>query len=82
MGERSAAGLKDDKGVLIKILTKGSVAEKGGLEEGDVIIFCEDNDIVNTSDLMNCFQGNNWKGVLNLKVVRNQKEVSVMLRTK
>jgi hypothetical protein len=82
MGERSAAGLKDDNGVLIKTLPNGSIAARGGLEEGDVIIFCEENDIANTSDLMSCFQGNNWKGVLNLTVIRNQKEIKVYLKTK
>jgi hypothetical protein len=82
MGERSAAGLKDEKGVLLKTLPKESIAAKGGLEEGDVIVFCEDNDIANTSDLMSCFQGNNWKDSLNLKVIRNQEEVKVLLKTK
>ncbi|MGD9329155.1 MAG: PDZ domain-containing protein [Cyclobacteriaceae bacterium] len=82
MGERSAAGLKDDNGVLIKALPAGCIAEKGGLEEGDVIVSCEDNIIANTSDLISCFQGNNWKGILNLKVIRNQKEVMVLLKTK
>jgi len=82
MGERSTAGLKDATGVLIKILPPESTAARGGLMEGDVIIHCEDNEIVNIGDLMSCYQGNNWKGVLNIKVVRNQKEIQVLLKTK
>ena len=82
MGERSATGLKDDKGVLIKILPAGCIAARGGLEEGDVIVFCEDKDIENVSELMRCYQGNNWKGVLNITVIRNQKEFKLLLKTK
>jgi hypothetical protein len=82
LGERSAAGLNDNNGVLIKSLPKECIAAKGGLEEGDVIVFCEDKDVKNTAVLMGCFQGNNWKGVLNLKVIRNQKEISVLLKTR
>ena len=82
MGERSAAGLKDASGVLIKSLPPGATAAKGGLMEGDVIIHCEDKNIINISDLLSCYQGNNWKGVLDLKIVRNQKEIQILLKTK
>ena len=82
MGERSAAGLKDDTGVLIKSVFPGSAAAKGGLMEGDVIIHCEDNSIINISDLMSCYQGNNWKGALNIRIMRNQKEMQFSLKTK
>ena len=82
MGERSAAGLKDVTGVLIKSVSPGSVAAKGGLKEGDVIIHCEDNSIINISDLMRCYQGNNWKGALNIRIMRNQKEMQFSLKTK
>ena len=82
LGERSAAGLQDNNGVLITNLPAGCIAAKGGLELGDVIVFCEDNRISNISDLLSCFQGNNWKGVLNLNVIRNQKEVRILLETR
>ena len=82
MGERSAAGLQDDNGVIIKTLPKECIAARGGLEEGDVIVFCEDRGITNISDLIRCYQGNNWKGILNLTVIRNQKEHKVLLKTR
>jgi hypothetical protein len=82
MGERSAAGLKDIGGVLIKLTPENSIAAMGGLKEGDVIIQCEGNAVRNMQDLMNCHQGNNWKGVLKLQIVRNQQEKEILLETK
>ena len=82
MGERSAAGLKDISGVLIILLPENCIAAKGGLQERDVIIQCEGNTINTIQKLMNCYQGNNWKGVLKLQIVRNQQEKEILLETK
>ena len=82
MGERSAAGLKEDHGVIIIALGQESIAVKSGLMVEDVIIQCEDKEILNISDLLRTYQGNNWKGVLDLKIVRNQEEIQILLKTK
>ncbi len=82
MGERSAAGLKEISGVLILHIEEGGLAAKGGLQEGDVIIHCEKEKVKNTTDLMSAYQGNSWKGRLNIRIVRDQKEADILLKTK
>ncbi len=79
MGERSAAGLSDVSGVLVLKVSDGSLAKKGGLQAGDVIIQSAGSVVKNVADLMIAYQGNNWKGKLNIRVVRNQKEEDIIL---
>ena len=82
MGERSAAGLNETSGVLITSINKNGLASRSGLQEGDVITNCEENKINNITDLLSTVQGNNWKGVLNIRVIRNQVEEKISLKTK
>lgn len=82
MAERSASGLKETSGVLVTEIEGKSLAEIGGLQKGDVIVQCEENKIRNITDLLNSVQGNNWKGVLSIGIVRNQKEREISLNTK
>jgi hypothetical protein len=80
--ERSASGLRKTAGVLIVNIDKNSVIGKSNLKVGDVIIEGEGNEINLIPDLMNVYEGHNWKGRLNLKIFRNQKEESLILLTK
>jgi len=80
--DRSAAGLFASEGVMITNLDKNSLSELAGLMEGDVIIRCEENKIENIGDLLKCYQGNNWKGKLNMIIIRNQQEQEILLTTK
>ncbi|MCK5704514.1 MAG: PDZ domain-containing protein, partial [Cyclobacteriaceae bacterium] len=82
MGERSAAGLKEISGVLILKVKEGSLAAKGGIQEGDVVISCEGKEVKTISNLLNCNQGNNWKGVLKIRIVRNQNKEDLLLKLK
>ena len=82
MGERSAAGLNETSGVLITEINPKSLAEAGGLQQGDVIVRCEDSQVKNITGLLSTVQGNNWKGVLNIRIIRNQKEERISLNTK
>ena len=82
MGERSAAGLDDTSGVLITSVNNSSLAARGGLKVGDVIIQCEGKKTRNISDLLNSVQGNNWKGELKIIVFRNQEQMTISLKTK
>lgn len=82
MGERSAAGLKEISGVLIMNIEEGGLAANCGLQEGDVIIYCEKEKVKNTMDLMSAYQSYNWKGSLDIRIVRNQKEEDILLNTK
>ena len=82
MGERSAAGLKEISGILIIKVEEGSLAAKGGFQEGDVIIYCEGVKVKAIGDLLNCNQSNNWKGVLKVRIVRKQEEEEILVNTK
>ena len=59
MGERSAAGLEETNGILITQILENSLAHRGGLEEGDVIVKCENNKVNNVNELLSTVQGNN-----------------------
>ena len=80
--ERSAAGRNETSGVLILDIEPGSLAGAGVLQQGDVIVKCEDDKIKNITDLLNSHQGNNWMGKLKLGIVRNQQEISVTIKTR
>jgi S1-C subfamily serine protease len=82
MGERSAAGLDETSGVLITNVKPNSLAARGELRAGDVIIECEGKKTKNIAELLNTVQGNNWKGVLKMVVFRNQEQVMLSLKTK
>lgn len=80
--ERSAAGLSKEVGVLILSVTPNSLAHKAGLKAGDVIVRCEDSEIVGCADLLNAYQGSYWKGHINLVIFRNQQEQKISFQTK
>ncbi len=77
LAERSASGLSETAGVLITKIDPESVLSTSELEVGDVIIGGEGVQINNIKDLMKVYQEHNWKGGLNLKIFRNQKEVEL-----
>lgn len=82
MEERSAAGLNKTAGVLILSFKEKSILEKSGLKVGDVIVWGEAKEINAIPDLMEVHSAHNWKGKINLKVIRNQKENALLLLTK
>jgi len=82
LAERSAAGLSDESGIMVLAVEPGGNAEKAGLAAGDVIIQCENNDIKRMADLLSVHQGNNWKGRLALRIIRNQSEMDLIIKTK
>jgi hypothetical protein len=82
MAERSASGLNKSAGVFIMEIDEKSVLAGSDLEIGDVIIGGEGEEINEVLDLMKVYQGHNWKGVLNLKIFRNQKIMELKIETK
>ncbi|PIA80256.1 peptide-binding protein [Gaetbulibacter sp. 4G1] len=82
MAERSAAGLNETSGVLILDIEDNSIIAKSTLEKGDVIISAENDKTKVIADLMNVYQNNNWKGVLNLEIYRNQKSQKLKINLK
>jgi len=63
-------------------IEKESVLDNSDLQIGDVIVEGENEEINNIPDLMNIYEGNNWKGKLNLIVYRNQKPIKLIIPTK
>ncbi len=82
IAERSASGLNKTAGVLIINIDQKSILGSSDLLVGDVIIGGEGEEINTIKDLMNVFQGNNWKGKLNLDIFRDQERIKLIINTK
>ena len=82
LGERSTSGLNKTAGVLILDIDSKSVLGSSTLQIGDVIIGGEGKEVNEIPDLMKIFQEHNWKGMLNLKIFRNQKIIDCLVKTK
>ncbi len=82
LGERSAAGLPDNKGAMLVELTPHSLAAKNNLQNGDVIINMGNTLINSISDLLQEYQNIKWMGVTDCVVIRNQAEIKLHISFK
>ena len=82
MEERSASGLNKTAGVILLSIAENSVLEKSDIQVGDVIVACYEDEIDTITDLIKSYQNHNWRGKLDLKVFRNQKEITITIGTK
>lgn len=80
--ERSAYGLRKTAGVVLTEIKEKSVLANSELQIGDVIVEGENQEINKIPDLMNIYEGHNWKGKINLVVYRNQKPIHLIIATK
>jgi hypothetical protein len=80
--ERSASGLENTSGVRILSVESSSLAQKAGLNIGDVIVGVENASIATIADLLNAYQEHNWKGAMQLTIFRNQSAQKITLKTK
>lgn len=72
LGEQSAAGLPDNKGVLLTEVPAASIAFKNGLQKGDVLLKLNENGVDSVTDFLQTFQKLKWLGVIEITIVRNQ----------
>ena len=79
IAERSAAGLAEEKGLIIIEVPEGSKAFKEGLKVQDVILKLSGDDTPNVRKLMEAYRGHLWKGSIELTVFRNQKEKHISI---
>jgi hypothetical protein len=79
LGDRSAFGLPDERGVIIEDILTGSVLGKSPVRQGDVIRKMNQKEISDIDDLNNVFQEINWTGRSVIEVIRNQKIISIEL---
>lgn len=75
-GEISATGLHTETGVWIMKIPAGSIAEKVGLKENDVILQCGDKKIDVVEDLLAHFKALSSKKQVKFTVFRNQIRVT------
>jgi len=86
LGEQSAAGLADLKGVLVLVVPAGSLAQQSGLRANDVILEAEANEYIatevieNLGTLMTLYAAQRWLGQREFRVMRNQQPVQLTLK--
>lgn len=72
-------GVKDGEGILVRSVEKGSAAEKAGLKAGDVIIKADNEKLNDRSDLSHILRNHRSGGKLNLVVIRDKKEQTIVV---
>lgn len=86
LGEQSAAGLADLKGVLVLSVAAGSLAQQSGLRANDVILEAAANEYIPTEvieslgTLMTLYAAQRWLGQREFRVMRNQQPVQLTLK--
>lgn len=74
LGDRSAFGLPDEKGLVVTRVEPGSLVEKAGIQENDVIRSVDGEPVSSVEGILSAVEQNRWKGSLSLIIFRNQKE--------
>jgi hypothetical protein len=82
LGEQSAAGIPDKAGVLVLKVTTGSLAEKSGLKQGDVIRKIDTKTISNVGEMLTSLQVTFWASQVPATIIHNQKEEQIVLYLK
>jgi len=82
LGDRSAYGLPSEMGVIITLVKENPVLIKSGLLAKDVIVGSENEMIKNVYDLFSKYQSVNWKGKMNLNIIRNQEPQKIIIQLK
>ena len=86
LGEQSAAGLGERKGVLVLAVPAGTLAERSGLRANDVILEAPANEyrptevIENLATLMTLYSAQRWLGQREFVVMRNQQPHRLTLK--
>jgi serine protease Do len=71
-------GAKNGKGVLVRSVDKGSVADKAGFRAGDVIVRVNDQTVHDTSDFTHALRSRSNNSV-NVAIIREKKEQTLTL---
>lgn len=82
LGDRSAFGLPDEKGIVIIDIEKGSLADKAGFNKNDVIRAMAGKDISTIEEVFALTEENRWKGKVFATIIRNQTEEIVQIKFK
>jgi len=82
LGDRSAYGLPDEKGVVVMNAPEKSLLFMSGLRAKDVIREAGGKLVSDIHALIDIYQSLNWKGQMSLSIIRNQQIVDIELRLK
>jgi len=73
-------GIKQNEGVLVVEVIKGSPAEKGGIKEGDIILEYNNEAIVNSERLVNQVLATPIGKEVNVTVLRDGKKITLKVK--
>jgi hypothetical protein len=82
LGERSAYGLPDETGVIILSTGKNSLLLKSDLMDKDVIRMADGKQVKDVQTLLDICQSSNWKGNVQVNIIRNQQNLQLTLLLK
>ncbi len=82
LGERSAYGLPDEYGVIIMTTPANSLLSQSGLQSKDVIRVADGKAVKKIKDLLEVIQSSNWKGKIEVELMRNQQVIKQTLQLK
>jgi S1-C subfamily serine protease len=82
LGDRSAFGLPDEKGIVIVDIPESSILAKSGLQNNDVIVQANKEKADNVVRLEAIRQQVNWTGQMEVEVLRNQKTIKLKINLK
>ncbi len=74
---RRAVGLPERDGILIRAVERGTAADRGGLERGDLIVAAGGRDLERIETLYEVLDGASGDGQLELRIVRGAEERTV-----
>lgn len=82
LGERSAYGLPDEYGIIIMTAPANSLLSQSGLQTKDVIRVADGKTVKTIKDLLEVIQSSNWKGKIEVELMRNQQVIKQTLQLK
>lgn len=82
LGDRSAYGLPDEKGIIVLAISPQSPLATSGLKKGDVIRTANEEDASTIGKLIAIQQQVNWTGQLTLTLLRNQQPIRLTVPLK
>ncbi|CAG4993234.1 hypothetical protein DYBT9275_01130 [Dyadobacter sp. CECT 9275] len=82
LGDRSAYGLPDEKGVIIENIPATSILSKSALKVSDVIRTMNNKPVNSITDLIDIYQEINWTGKSAIEVMRNQQLIKTNIDLK
>lgn len=79
LGERSAFGLPDEKGIIVGEITDDSILKSTELRKNDVIRTVNGEAVSSVSELFELTEQNRWKGGMKITYFRNQQEKEIRI---